>query len=94
MNHDTRMHITDPAKFILKLKETTKVCFDGDNLRAEVCKIDPDDSQNHNKLKKENMIRYFRREGTKWLPFGFCISPFICHLVDDFQEELNRFKIA
>lgn len=67
-----------PTDFINTLKKTSKVMYQSSNLKAVVDMIN---------CKKEVRIRYSYWDGSNWIPYGSCCSPYLVDVINDFSNE-------
>ena len=82
------MHITSkPSEFKAILTKTTRVIFQGDELRVEAKKV-------HNRDSRRNFeIKYYRLVGNVWQRFSTFVSNTVIDCLNDVEYQFKVFKV-
>jgi len=82
------MHITSkPSEFKAILTKTTRVIFQGNDLRIEAKKI-------HNRDSRRNFeIKYYHLVGNVWQSFSTFVSNTVVDCLNDIEYQFKVFKV-
>lgn len=72
--------ITNPNEFTALLRNTTKVKYVGQELRADIRITEPD------KSRKQYCMDYWYKNGEQWVKFSTIVSPVMVDIIADFKE--------
>lgn len=78
----------NPKQFVNSLQKSTKVQFDNGHLKAEVSRVEEDNS------KRSIMIRYSEWINGRWQSFSHFCSPYSVDVTNDFLTECRAFSIS
>jgi len=82
------MHITSkPSEFKAILTKTTRVIFQGNDLRIEAKKV-------HNRDSRRNFeIKYYHLVGNVWQSFSTFVSNTVVDCLNDIEYQFKVFKV-
>jgi hypothetical protein len=82
------MHITNkPSEFKAILLRTTRVIFQGNDLRIEAKKV-------HNRDSRRNFeIKYYHLVGNVWQSFSTFVSNTVVDCLNDIEYQFKVFKV-